>query len=160
MIRLSNINWENFNEFMSLRIKDEQEGFAAPVAYSLSQSYVALLNNVKPPLSYAIYNDDVIIGHTLIMYYNGEDNIYGNDNAYVINRFLIDEKYQGKGLGKTSFNVIIDLIRSFPQGEGNSVYLSYNKKNINAENLYKQFGFIETGRILPNEEVIAKLELN
>lgn len=159
MVSLKKITWDNFNEVMKLKVKDEQSSFVASISYSLAQAYVALTNNDKPPYCFAIYNDDVLIGHTLFMYYP-ENSIYGDDASYVINRFFIDEAYQGCGFGREALAAILALIKTFPQGRVNSLYLSYNINNHIARNLYYQFGFIDSGRYLANGEMIARLDLN
>ena len=160
MIQLKRITWDNFNDVMKLKVKDDQSEFVAPIAYSLAQAYVGKTSNNLPPICLVIYDNEILIGHVLINHYNKEKNIYGEDDCYVINRFFIDERFQGKGHGKKAFAYIIEYIKTYPLGQVDSVYLSYNQKNQVARNLYYQFGFEDTNRLMENKEVIARLKLN
>ena len=160
MISLRKITWDNFDKVISLKVKQEQKNFVAPIAYSLAQAFVAQTNNDKHPFCFAIYMDEQLIGHTLIMYYNAGNNIYGDDDCYVINRFLIDEDFQGKGYGDKAFVAILSFIRTFPHGKVNSVYLSYMHENTIAGKIYNKYGFIDTDKYLVNGEIISRLDLN
>jgi diamine N-acetyltransferase len=71
---------------------------------------------------------------------------------------MIDKNFQGKGYGKEAFGKALDLIKTFPQGDAVSVFLSYNPENEVARKLYASFGFVENGDI-SDDEVIARLEL-
>lgn len=160
MISLRKITWDNFDEVITLKVKDDQKAFVSPIAYSLAQAYVAQTNNDNPPFCFAIYYDEQLIGHSLIMYYQARNNIFGDDDCYTINRFLIDEGFQGKGYGDKAFAAILNFIKSFPQGKVNSIYLSYKLDNIIARKVYKKYGFIDTNRYFPNGEIISRLVLN
>lgn len=160
MISLRKIDWHNFDELMQLSVKDEQSTFVAPIAYSLAQAYTRIINHDKPPFCFAIYHDEQLIGHTLIMYYQSIENIYGDDDCYVINRFLISEAFQGKGYGSKSLAHILDFIKTFPQGSVQSLYLSCNPRNNIARSLYSKFGFKDTGRRLSNGENIYRFNLD
>ena len=46
-----------------------------------------------------------------------EDTPYFMDKSYLIWRFMIDKKYQGKGYGKEALQLALDYIRTFPVGE-------------------------------------------
>lgn len=57
MIELRKITWDNWEECINLKVTEEQDNFIASNIYSMAQSYVALLNDELPPMTYAIYND-------------------------------------------------------------------------------------------------------
>jgi diamine N-acetyltransferase len=80
---------------------------------------------------------------------------YGN---YSIWRFMIDEKYQGKGYGKKAMQLALDFIRTFLCGSAKYCYLSYEPENKVAKKLYGEFGFPENGE-MDDEEIVAILEL-
>lgn len=71
---------------------------------------------------------------------------------------MIDKDHQGKGYGKKAFTKVLDLIKTLPQGNATSVFLSYEPENEVARKLYASFGFVETGDI-DEGEVIARLAL-
>ncbi|MCM1988895.1 GNAT family N-acetyltransferase [Oceanirhabdus seepicola] len=158
MIELRKITWDNWEACISLEIKEEQDDFIASNKFSLAQSYVALLNDELPPMTYAIHNDDTVIGFIMMYYDTAEENDYGDEECYGICRFMIDKRFQGKGYGKEAFTQAIELIKTFPQGKASVVYLSYNPKNMVAKNLYASFGFEETGEI-DDGEAVARLNL-
>ena len=79
-------------------------------------------------------------------------------NNYCIWRFMIDQRYQGKGLGKKALNKLIDYIRTKPLGESEKIYLSYVPGNDWAEKLYKEAGFVSNGE-KDGEEIVLVLDL-
>jgi len=52
----------------------------------------------------------------------------------------------------------MEFIKTYPQGNAVSVYLSYHPNNEAARRLYASFGFVETGDI-SGGEVVARLAL-
>lgn len=90
----------------------------------------------------AIYNDNVLIG--FFMYIRTESQV---DTA-IIYRFMIDYKFQNKGLGKKAFEYIL---RGFKIQGVRKVILMINKTNTIAKKLYLSFGFQFTGKIDKDE---------
>lgn len=159
MIELRKITWDNFDECVHLQLTEEQRGFLASNVYSLAQSYVALLNDELPSMTFAIYDDDTMIGFIMMYHDTAEENEYGDEEAYGILRFMIDRKYQNKGFGTKALKKALDYIRSSPQGEASAIYLSYTPKNEAARHLYAKFGFKEIGMDEEEDEMVAKLIL-
>lgn len=159
MIELRKITWDSFDDCLRLKLHPEQENFVASNVYSLAQSYVALLNDKIPPMSYAIYHEDTLIGFTMMYYETAEENEYGDEPCYGMNRFMIDKQYQGKGYGRMAMEKVLEHIRSFPHGPATAMYLSYDDDNVVARRLYASYGFVETGERNSSDEVIAKLDL-
>ena len=56
---------------------------------------------------------------------------------------MIDKKYQGQGFGKQALKLVLDFIKTFPCGESEACWLSYEPENEVARKLYLSFGFIE-----------------
>ncbi len=158
MVELRKITWDNWEECINLRVTEEQDNFIASNIYSMAQSYVALLNDEQPPMTYSIYNDDIMIGFVMMYHDTAEENEDGDEECYGICRFMIDKRYQGNGYGKKAFAKSLELIKTFPQGRASAIYLSYDPKNIVARNLYAAFGFVETGAV-NDGELVARLEL-
>jgi len=158
MIEFRKITWDNFDECINLQLTDEQKGFLASNVYSLAQSYVALLNDELPPMTFAIYNDDTMIGFIMMYHDTAEENEYGDEDAYGILRFMIDAKFQNKGYGTKAMEKALEYIRTFPQGEAKAVYISYAPENEIARRLYSKFGFNEIG-FNEADEIVAKLAI-
>lgn len=157
MINFQEITWDNFDECVNLKLTDEQNGFLAVNVYSLAQSYVALLNDDLPAMTFAIYNDATMIGFIMMYHDTADENEYGDEEAYGILRFMIDKRFQNKGYGTKAFKKALDYIQSFPQGEAKAVYITYSPENEVARHLYAKFGFKEIGIV--DDETLVKLIL-
>lgn len=157
MVTLEKITWDNWEACLNLKVKDEQDEFIVSNMYCLAQSYVALLNDRLPPMTYAICMDKTVIGFVMMYHDTVEESDY-SEESYGICRFMIDKGYQGKGYGKEAFQKVLDLIKTYPQGNAVSVFFSYNLENEVAQKLYASFGFVETGDIVDGE-VVARLAL-
>ena len=80
------------------------------------------------------------------------------ENTYNIWRFMIDRRYQHKGLGKAALKLVLDFIRTYPCGKSEKCWLSYEPENTAAEKLYSSFGFVPNGE-KDGDEIIAVLNL-
>ncbi len=68
-------------------------------------------------------------------------------------RFMIDKKFQGKGLGKKAMIELLDLIKI---EYGNiKFYTTVSPQNISAKKLYESVGFEETYEIMWDENVMV-----
>ena len=154
MVTLQKITWDNWEECMSLDVAEEQDDFIASNRYSLAQSYVALLNDEQPPMTFAIYNNDTMVGFLMMGYSTAEESEYGNEAYYDLARFMIDKKFQNKGLGKQAMEKLMEYIRTFPQGEATAIYLAYGIKNNLARKFYQSLGFVETGGLYIGDDYV------
>lgn len=71
---------------------------------------------------------------------------------------MIDKDYQKKGYGREAVRLALEYIKTFPCGEAQYCWLSYEPENAVAGRLYRSFGFVETGE-LDGEELIAVLKI-
>ena len=148
-IRLEKINDDNFYAITKLRIKKEQKGFVADNTYSLVHAYLEVINN-RPVFPFGIFDGDKPVGFIMISYNAMSDREIPREyekhvrNTYFIWRFMIDRKYQGRGYGREAMKLALDFIRTFPCGESEYCWLSYDIKNEGARSLYRSFGFVET----------------
>ena len=79
----------------------------------------------------------------------------GNYNLW---RLMIDEQHQGKGYGREAVRLALDFVRTWPCGNADYCWVSYEPKNSVARKLYRFFDFVETGEY-DGEETIAVLGL-
>jgi len=143
-ISLRQVTKENWYECTNLEVHKEQEGIVAPNYNSIIVSFLWESWNAK-----CIYNDDILIG--FLLYGIEEDT-----RKPMLLRYMIDKKFQGKGLGKKAILKLLDLIKI---EYGNvKFYTTVSSKNIAAENLYKSVGFERTGEIMWDENVM-KIQL-
>ena len=99
MIHLEVIDWKNYRQCCSLKISEKQKSnhSVAPNVAILARTY-AYRN--EGSCAYSIYNDNEMIG--LLMYRDwGEP-----PKSYVLDQFMIDERFQGKGYGKALLNEV------------------------------------------------------
>lgn len=157
MLTLQKITNDNFRECVSLDTTEEQHHFVAKNLMSLAQAYVALTNGECIPMPYAIYEENTMIGFIMLTYEEKCEELK-DQSGYSVWRFMIDQRYQGKGYGKEAFRMALDIIKSFPHGSAEQVVISYEPENKVAQKLYAAFGFRETGERC-EDEVLAVLSL-
>ena len=161
MVSLQHINGRNVWDILKLRVSEDQQGFVAGNDISLIEAYIAKIENGQI-FSFGIYKDDVPVGFLMIGF--GTDSSWDNapaiaQNNYDIRRLMIDTKYQGRGYGKEALNLALEFIRTFPCGKAEYCWLSYEPENKVAQNLYRSYGFVETGE-KDGEELITVLKLS
>lgn len=134
MVELRKITKENFEKVIRLSVAENQIPFVASNVYSLAQA--GIYRETAYP--FAIYTDDILVGFIMMGYYEKEC-------QYTLWRFMIDEKYQNKGYGKSALklavNYMIDNFKVKELGTGTHC------KNFVAKKLYKSLGFKETDEI-------------
>ena len=160
-MELRKIDLDNVWSIVRLSVSDLQkkQDFVASNGESLIEAYAAIQSGYAA-LPFGLYEDDVPVGFVMIGYgtIGDEEEPSIVEDSYCIWRFMIDEKYQGNGLGKAGMEETLRYIRSAPCGKATWCWLSYEPENIAAKTLYAQFGFRETGEIV-EEELVATLKL-
>jgi len=165
MIELRKIDHDNWHAVIKLKLNPEQENWVAPNIYSLAEAYVDQMCSDKPPMPFAIYNGDELVGFAMMEYCDIEDDedeplwVRFKDKAiYNFFRFMIDAKHQGKGYGRQAFGKVLDFLKTQPQGAVDAISISYMPDNDVARKIYAGFGFVETGDFVDGE-VVARLAL-
>ena len=147
-VRLVKVNTENFDALIDLEVNESQQAYVADNIYSLAEAY-ANISEGRYAQPFGIYDGDIPVGFLMIGY-----NIADEDDDfikypiikdnYLIWRFMIDKNHQGKGYGKEAMRLALEFIRTYPCGEAEYCWLSYEPENEAARNLYRSFGFEET----------------
>ena len=159
MIQLKEITKRNIWKVCALEPFDEQKDFVAENIQSLAEAY-ATRNEGNNALPLAVYQDDELIGFVMIgkgTVGNEEESDLIKEN-YCLWRLMIDRKFQGKGYGKQTMDAVMALIRTFPFGQAQKVWLSYEPENTRAKEIYNKYGFVENGEMCGNE-IIAVYDL-
>ena len=160
MIRLEEINGKNVWGILKLEVGENQKNFVAPNDVSIIEAYIAVTHHGKA-FPFGIYDGDTPVGFCMIGFGADDDwedaPAVAKDN-YNLWRFMIDERYQGKGYGRAAMKLIMDYIGSEPCGPAEYCWLSYEPENEKAKALYASFGFRETGEF-DGDEAIAVLKL-
>lgn len=142
-VSIREITRENWESCVALKVNREQKGYVASNLYSIAE--VQFLPNFE---AVAIYNKETVVGFAMF----GLDE---DDHNYWIYRFMIDERYQGKGIGKAALKEIIKRLKSKP--DCTVIMVGYKPDNNGAASLYKSVGFIESGQA-PWGESLSRYE--
>ncbi|KIL51108.1 GNAT family N-acetyltransferase [Jeotgalibacillus campisalis] len=96
---------------------------------------------------FGIYDEDTRTGSILYAY---DEEL---TNLYWIHNITIDEHHQGKGYEKAALTSIITWIRENFK-HCTEIRLNVSKEDDDANELYKNFGFVPTGEELNGEDVL------
>ena len=160
MLRLEQVNGKNVWDILKLTVEENQKNFVAANDISIIEAYTAITANGYA-FPFGIYENETPVGFLMIGfdiddYWDDAPSIAkGNYNLW---RLMIDKAYQRKGYGKEAVQLALDFIKSFPCGRAEYCWLSYEPENEAARQLYRSFGFSETGDT-DGEELIAVLRL-
>ena len=158
-MELRKINSDNIWDIVKLKVADPQSHFVASNANSIIEAF-GVRESGYTALPFGLYEDDTPVGFVMLGYGsigdNGEPSVVSD--SYCIWRFMIDRRYQGRGLGKAAMEKTLEYIRTYPCGKAKYCWLSYEPENIAAKTLYSKFGFRETGE-LDGDEIVAVLKL-
>jgi diamine N-acetyltransferase len=156
MIELEKLSYDNYVPCIQLKVTDEQKNFVADNHISIIHAYLELERGTMLPLPYVIKNDGEIIGFIVLSYCIADKNEPPGKNEYCLWRFMIDEKFQGMGYGKTSLVKALDILKTYPLGYSETVALYVEADNVKATGLYRSLGFEETGEMIDNEVKLRK----
>lgn len=160
MVKLEKVNAKNIWDILKLRVSEEQKSFVAGNDISIINAYTTITANGYA-FPFGIYEDDMPIGFLMIGF---DTDDYWDDapliakGNYNLWRLMIDINHQNKGYGKEAVRLALNFIKTFPCGEAEYCWLSYEPENKAASQLYHSFGFVETGE-KDGEELIAVLRL-
>jgi len=160
MLRLEKVNADNVWDIIKLHVKKEQKSFVAKNEVSIIEAYTTITGGGHA-LPFGIYDDDKLVGFLMIGF--GTDDYWKNPpkiakNNYNLWRLMIDERYQRKGYGRKAIELALKFMATWPCGRAEYCWLSYEPDNTVAKDLYRSFGFYETGE-MDEEEIIAVLKL-
>lgn len=153
-ITLQPITSDNWIDCISLKPTAEQAriGFVAPNPISLAQAHYEPW--WQPYGIYAsIGAEEVMVG--FVMYGRWPTtglpphHAGANPGIDFILRFMIDERYQGRGYGRAAMVAVIAQIKAQPDVQ--AIEISYDVANPVMAHLCTQLGFQPTGRIMDGE---------
>lgn len=160
MLHLEKVTAKNVWPLLKLQVSEAQQGFVATNTESIIEAYTTITANgyVFP---FGIYDEETPVGFLMIGY--DVDDSY--DNApriayenYSIWRLMIDQNHQRKGYGRQALQLALDFVRTFPCGQAECCWLSYEPENAAACRLYHAMGFAENGE-RDGDEIVAVLKL-
>lgn len=143
MIHLVDIDPSNWR--LDLKVAESQKNYVASSAVMLARAYAYRKQRSR---AFVIYDDETPVGMGL--YHDCPEM-----DAFDLSQLFIDERYQGRGYGRTATKKVLDAMKQ--DGKYSKVVLCYIEGNDAAKKLYEQFGFVETDR--DEDEIIMELDL-
>jgi RimJ/RimL family protein N-acetyltransferase len=136
MIKLIDVNEENWLDIARLNVGDEQQTFLDRPIGIIARGYVYRTNNAKV---IGIADDCQIVGIAFVKDMDEEP------ACYDLQQFMIDRHFQNKGFGTEALKLILTMLRS--EGKYNCVEVCVKKADLSALHVYEKAGFIDTGYI-------------
>ena len=135
-ITFREITSDNYSQVLNLKITPAQEAakFVSPVVRSLADAWFYREEGIAYPK--AIYADEDLVG--FIMY-----ELDTEEQQVFIWRFLIDQRYQGKGYGRQTIEAVLAMAKE--QAQMTKVVADYVDGNEPMKKILLDLGFEETG---------------
>ena len=150
LVTLREITPETVRDVIRLAVAEDQKGFVAPNAVSLAQALFA------PEAWYrAVYCAEEMVGFVMLEDESLRSPAPPQPKVFVW-RFMIDARFQRRGIGKAALLRVIEHVRA--KGHFESLELSYVPAPGCPEPFYLSLGFRHTGRVDENE-IILELPL-
>ena len=144
-ITLKIITRRNLDAVLKLKAKPNQEELVATNAMSIAQAHF-----YREAWYRAIYLGDTPIGFVLLVDSTLKyKRIKQKNPCFYLWRLMIDGKYQGKGHGRNTVELVINHLKTRPNAKEVTLHHAQTKGNAGA--FYERLGFKLTGKILHNE---------
>lgn len=150
MVSLRPVDAWDREAVLALRVAPAQERFVGGVAESLQDA-------VDEPdgraIYWAVYADETPVGFVMI-----SDEIGGP--GYIpqyLWRLLIDERFQRRGYGTATLDLIVEYFRGRPGVE--EMWTSAGQGDGGPVTFYERYGFERTGEIVFDDEILLRLPL-
>jgi diamine N-acetyltransferase len=155
-VRLEEITSKNREAVLALRVTPGQERFVSSVRDSLAE---AAENPHARPWYRAVFASDEPAGPVgfVMVSWNVQPQPPEIIGPWFLWKLLIDGRYQGHGYGTAVVRQIAELVRA----EGATELLtSYVPEDGGPAGFYQRLGFVPTGELDDNGEVIVRLTLS
>jgi diamine N-acetyltransferase len=153
VVTLGEITDRNREAVLALRVAPEQERFVSSVRSSLAEA--AEYPHANPWFRAVLAGGDPV-GFVMVSW-NVEPQPPEIIGPWFLWKLLIDERHQGRGYGSAVVRQVAQLVRA----EGATELLtSYEPGEGGPAGFYDQLGFVPTGELDVNGEVILRLVLS
>jgi len=139
LIHLEEINASNWLQAVRLSVGEEQQKFLDRPVGILARGYVYRDCNARV---YAICDGGTLVGLALVRDMTEEP------ACYELQQFMIDQRYQNKGLGTQALKRILTELER--ERRFDCVEVCVDKTNAQALHVYEKAGFVDTGYIDPD----------
>jgi GNAT superfamily N-acetyltransferase len=151
-ITLREITEDNSEAVLALRCTPEQERFVSSVADSLDE---AADHPEGKPWFRAVYADQRPVGFVMLSW-DVEPQPPDINGPWFLWKLLIDHRHQGKGYGREVVRQVEELVRS---QAGTELLTSHVPGEGGPAGFYARLGFVPTGELDPEGEIILRLTL-
>ena len=139
MLKLVEINEQNWLDVRRLSVSKDQEGFLDSAVGILARGYVYRGQRARV---LGIERDGEMIGIALVKDLDEEP------ACYDLQQFLIDGRYQGRGYGAEALGLLLELLRQEKKYE--DVEVCVHREDAAALALFTGAGFLDTGYVDPD----------
>ncbi|MFF3653935.1 GNAT family N-acetyltransferase [Streptomyces olivochromogenes] len=146
-VHLREITDANRDAVRALRVRRDQKQFVASVSKSLKEAAKKPETN---PWYRAVYRGDEPVGFVMLSWKPPTGLFKGR---HFIWRFLVDKRYQRRGIGEEALTQIADLVRADGATE---LLTSYEPGDGEPWPFYRKFGFEPTGE-MDDGEIVLRL---
>ena len=136
MLKLIEINEENFAEAASLRVREEQRGYLDSALGILARGYVYRASRARV---FGIENDGALVGLALVKDLDEEP------ACYDLQQFMIDRRFQGRGCGTEALRMLLSELEK--ERKYDCVEVCVKKEDAAALRVYEKVGFADTGYV-------------
>jgi diamine N-acetyltransferase len=150
MVHLRPLTDENRAQIEALRVAPGQDRFVSSVTESLEE---AAEEPGGHAIYWAVYDDDMPVGFVMI-----SDEVDGP--GYIpqyLWKLLIDERYQRRGYGTATLDLIVAYFRARPGADVLSTSAGRGKGS--PIPFYERYGFQNTGQVVFDDEILLRLPL-
>ncbi|MFI9543808.1 GNAT family N-acetyltransferase [Streptomyces sp. NPDC052016] len=144
-VHLREITDDNRDAVRALHVRKRQKQFVASVSKSLKEAAKKPETN---PWYRAVYRGDEPVGFVMLSW-KPPGGLY--EGRYFLWRFLVDKRYQGRGIGREALTQVVALVRADGATE---LLTSYWPGDGEPWPFYEKFGFEPTGEIDDGEIVL------
>ena len=136
MLRLIDVNEQNWLDAVKLSVRDDQKGFLDSSVGILARGYVYRACRARV---IGIADGDMLIGLAFVKDMDEEP------ACYDLQQFMIDSRWQGKGYGTKALQMILSTLEEERKYE--CVEVCVKKDNAAALRVYEKVGFTDTGYV-------------
>jgi diamine N-acetyltransferase len=150
LIELRPLTDNNRAELEALRITPEQENFVTTVVDSIAEGAEDVGGQA---IAWGVYADRGPVGFVMI-----SDDVDGPEYIpHYLWKLIIDERYQRHGFGTAVLDQVVAYFRSRPGVE--TMWTSAGQGPGSPIPFYEAYGFVDTGKIVFDNEVLLRLGL-
>jgi len=143
-VSLRQVTKENYEDVCELDVSKEQEEYVACNMWSLVESMFNDGHETR-----AIYLEKEPVGFFMW--------VKESLTKVSIWRFMIDRKYQKKGIGRKALDLALAEIKQLANLK--EIEICYNPENPVAKEFYSSFGFVEVGMDEDDEDMLAVITI-